>query len=90
MIVVVLGGLIVYGLYDVDRAVSDERTDGPNSIFALVFMHLAAYSAATGVVTRAITLFMAVRKVPLEYRLLTTFAGLLLIPATLFALGVRG
>lgn len=78
-------GLIAFAWYGVNSDMTNEATDGPATVLAAGLVFLAGCSAIAGIVTRAITLVMAVRRKRFMLRAVVTLAGLLLIPAIIYA-----
>lgn len=71
---------MAYGYYDTHRPIINDHGDGPGAVFGLIFFILICYGAVAGIITKAITLYMASKNITLLKRTAVRLAGLLLIP----------
>jgi len=77
--------LIAYGWYDLMHPSMNGHWDGPGSIIAIGMFFLLCCSAAAGILTKAITLLMAWKRVSQGKRNLARLTGIMLIPCFIYA-----
>jgi hypothetical protein len=77
-------GIMAYGYHFITNL--DENVDGPGGMFVILFFFLMCLGAIAGIITKAITLYMAFKGFSFKKRMIARFVGLLLIPIFVYTL----